>query len=45
VPAQLTKAVIERALQVEMADHLGYEKGDPAGVGSPNSRNGSYGKT
>jgi putative transposase len=43
--AQITKAVLERALQVEMADHLGYEKGDPAGVGSPNSRNGSYGKT
>jgi len=42
---QITKAVLERALQVEMADHLGYEKGDPAGVGSPNSRNGSYGKT
>lgn len=43
--AQITKAVLERALQVEMADHLGYEKGDPAGHGSPNSRNGSYGKT
>lgn len=43
--AQITKAVLERALQVEMADHLGYEKGDPAGCGSPNSRNGSYGKT
>jgi len=45
VLAQITKAVLERALQVEMADHLGYEKGDPAGAGSPNSRNGSYGKT
>lgn len=43
--AQITKAVLERALQVEMADHLGYEKGDPAGNGSPNSRNGSYSKT
>ena len=43
--AQITKAVLERALQVEMVDHLGYEKGDPAGHGSPNSRNGSYGKT
>jgi putative transposase len=43
--AQITRAVLERALQVEMADHLGYEKGDPAGSGSPNSRNGSYGKT
>jgi putative transposase len=43
--AQITKAVLERALQMEMADHLGYEKGDPSGHGSPNSRNGSYGKT
>jgi putative transposase len=28
-----------------MADHLGYETGDPAGRGSGNSRNGSYPKT
>jgi putative transposase len=42
---QLTKAVIERALGVEMADHVGYEKGDPAGRGSGNSRNGSYPKS
>ena len=28
-----------------MADHLGYEKGDPAGWGSGNNRNGSYPKT
>ena len=28
-----------------MDDHLGYVKGDPAGNGSGNSRNGSYGKT
>jgi len=26
---QLTKAVLERAMQVEMTDHLGYEKHDP----------------
>lgn len=39
------KAVLERALQVEMADHLGYEAGDPAGRGSGNSRNGRYSKT
>ena len=32
--------MLERALQIEMADHLGYEKGDPAGQGSGNSRNG-----
>ncbi|EFG79912.1 hypothetical protein HMPREF0591_0179 [Mycobacterium parascrofulaceum ATCC BAA-614] len=38
--AQMTKAVLQRALDVEIADHLGYEYGDPAGYGSGNSRNG-----
>jgi putative transposase len=42
---QMMKRVIERALQVEMADHLGYEAGDPAGRGSGNNRNGSFEKT
>ena len=42
--SQMTKAVLERALQLEMADHLGYEKSDPAGHGSGNSRNGSTSK-
>jgi putative transposase len=42
---ELIRAVLERGLQVELSDHLGYEKGDPAGRGSPNSRNGSTGKT
>jgi putative transposase len=42
---QLTAKVIERALAAEMDDHLGYLKGDPAGNGSGNSRNGHYGKT
>lgn len=42
---ELIKAVLERGLQVELADHLGYEKGEPAGRGSPNNRNGSTGKT
>lgn len=42
---QLTKTVIETALQEEMTDHLGYEKHDPAGAGSRNIRNGSRGKT
>jgi putative transposase len=42
---QLTRAVIERALGAEMDDHLGYVKGDPAGNGSGNSRNGHFGKT
>ncbi|MGK4595004.1 IS256 family transposase, partial [Amycolatopsis sp. w19] len=31
---QMTKAVLERALDTEMTHHLGYEKGDPAGNGS-----------
>src|SRR5947199_4939510 len=42
---QMTKAVLERALQAEMTDHLGYEAGDPAGNGSGNSRNGKTRKT
>jgi len=37
---QLTKAVLERALEAEMTGHLGYEKHDPVGHGSGNSRNG-----
>ncbi len=42
----MTKAVLERALDVEIADHLGYEYGDPAGNGSGgNSRNGHGRKT
>jgi putative transposase len=41
----LIKAVLERGLQVELDDHLGYEKGDPAGRGAPNSRNGTTPKT
>jgi putative transposase len=37
---QLTKAVLERALEAEMTEHLGYEKHDPVGHGSGNARNG-----
>jgi putative transposase len=36
----MTKAVLERVLEVEMTHELGYERGDPAGAGSGNSRNG-----
>ena len=43
--SQVTKAVLERALAEEMTGHLGYEKHDPAGRGSGNSRNGTTGKT
>jgi putative transposase len=42
--SQVTKAVLERALEEEMTEHLGYEKHDPAGRGSGNSRNGVTGK-
>ena len=37
---QLTKALLERAMQAELTNHLGYEKHDPAGHKSGNSRNG-----
>ena len=42
---QLIRAGLERGLKAELSDHLGYEEGDPAGRGVPNSRNGSYPKT
>ena len=38
---QLTKAILERAMHAEMTSHLGYEKHDPAGYKSGNSRNGN----
>src|SRR5246127_4254379 len=43
--SQVTRAVLERALAEEMTGHLGYEKHDPAGRGSGNSRNGTTPKT
>jgi putative transposase len=42
---QLTKTVLETALQEEMTEHLGYEKHDPAGAGAGNIRNGTRAKT
>jgi putative transposase len=42
---QITKMVVERAMQGEMAEHLGYEKHDPEGNNSGNSRNGVTRKT
>ena len=42
---QLTKNVLETALDAEMSDHLGYDKHEPAGRGSGNSRNGTRAKT
>lgn len=44
-PPGLIKAVLERGLTAELTEHLGYEKGDPAGRGSPNSHNGTTPKT
>jgi len=41
---QLTKRLLERAMQAEMTDHLGYAKNDPVGKNTGNSRNGSYRK-
>jgi len=42
---QLTKNVLESALDAELSEHLGYEKHDSAGRGSGNSRNGTRAKT
>ena len=41
----LTKNVLETALDAEMTEHLGYDKHDPVGRGSGNSRNGTRAKT
>ena len=41
----LTRTVLETALEEEMADHLGYDKHDPAGRDGGNSRNGTREKT
>lgn len=38
---QLTKALLERALSAELTEHVGYDKHDPAGYNSGNSRNGN----
>jgi putative transposase len=42
---QLTKRVLESALDGEITDHVGYDKHDRAGRGSGNTRNGSRTKT
>lgn len=38
---QLTKALVERALQAELTTHLGYAKHAPEGQNSGNTRNGA----
>jgi len=42
---QLTKSLVERALEGEMTDHLGYDRHSVEGDNSGNSRNGHSGKT
>ncbi|WP_258067811.1 IS256 family transposase, partial [Rathayibacter tritici] len=42
---QLIKSGLERGLQTELTEHVGYEKGDPDAAFHENSRNGSFPKT
>lgn len=42
---QLTAALVGRVLDEELTHHLGYERNDPAGLGTGNSRNGTNKKT
>ena len=42
---QLTKSLVERSLEGELTDHLGYEKHSPVGKSKDNSRNGHSPKT
>ena len=42
---QFVKSVMERALDAEMTEHLGYNKHNPKGHNTGNSRNGSTQKT
>ena len=41
----LVRQVLQTGLEVEMTEHLGYERHAPEGRGTPNSRNGSTPKT
>jgi len=41
----MVREVLQGGLDVEMADHLGYEPYESVGRGSGNSRNGAYPKT
>lgn len=42
---ELTKRLLESALEGEVTDHLGYDRHDPAGKNGGNSRNGKRSKT
>jgi putative transposase len=41
----MLKATLERGLNTELTDHVGYERGDSDAAAFPNSRNGTYPKT
>jgi putative transposase len=43
--AQLTRRLVERAMDVELTDHLGYEHGQSPPGGAGNTRNGTTPKT
>ena len=43
--SQLTKRLVERAMEVELTDHLGYEPHQEPAGGAGNTRNGSTSKT
>lgn len=45
VLTELTSRIMNRAMEAELTDHLGYEPGDLAGHGTGNNRNGSSAKT
>jgi transposase-like protein len=45
VLTELTSRIMNRALDAELTDHLGYERGDSVGRGSGNNRNGTSPKT
>src|SRR5580704_19755594 len=41
VLAQLTRRLVERAMDAELTEHLGYERGEAPPGGAGNARNGS----
>jgi putative transposase len=41
---EMIRAALEQGLAVELGEHVGYERGDGAGRGSGNSRNGTTSK-
>ncbi len=42
---EMVKAALERGLEVELSEHLGYHRGNRSGHGTGNSRNGTTPKT